>query len=100
MWSLYSVVFTTSLLLSASSALNCSIPPVYVDIHDRDVHGTDVQQYGSFLGMGTPAQNLSLWPSIVQNETSVAAEQFCDNSTLADCRANTGGLVDVSQSNR
>ncbi|KAF4303719.1 putative peptidase a1 [Botryosphaeria dothidea] len=98
MWSLYSVVFTTSLLLSASSALNCSIPPVYVDIHDRDVHGTGVQQYGSFLGMGTPAQNLSLWPSIVQNETSVAAEQFCGNSTLADCRANTGGLVDVSQS--
>ncbi|KAL1644393.1 hypothetical protein SLS58_004307 [Diplodia intermedia] len=85
-------------LLPASLALNCSIPPVYVDIHMRAVHGTGVEQYGSFLGMGTPAQNLSLWPSLIQNETSVAAEQFCQRSKLANCRDNTNGIVDVTES--
>ncbi|KAF9641475.1 putative peptidase a1 protein [Lasiodiplodia theobromae] len=85
-------------LLPAALALNCSIPPVYVDIHMRAVHGTGVQQYGSFLGMGTPAQNLSLWPSLTQNETSVASDQFCEHSKLENCRDNTGGIVDVTDS--
>lgn len=48
--------------------------------------------------MGTPAQNLSLWPSLTQNETSVASDQFCEHSKLENCRDNTGGIVDVTDS--
>lgn len=100
MWPVLPHVFTVSAFLSVSLALNCSIPPLYVDIHMRAVHGTGVFQYGSFLGMGTPAQNLSLWPSISQNETSVSAAEFCERSKLANCRDSTGGIVDVAESTR
>ncbi|OCK76380.1 acid protease [Lepidopterella palustris CBS 459.81] len=81
-----------------TSAFNCSQPPIYVDIHKRVVHGTDIFQYGSFIGVGTPAQNQSLWPSLRQNQTSVASTQFCDNSTLVDCAQSTRGNFDTSLS--
>lgn len=89
---------TVLLVVPPAIAFNCSIPPIYVDIHKRAVHGTDVFQYGSFIGVGSPAQNQSLWPSLSQNETSVAYVDYCDHSTLLDCRDSTRGDFDPSQS--
>lgn len=86
-------------LFHTVSALNCSTPPVYVDVHDRSVHGTDVFAWGAFMGIGTPSQNQSLWPSLRQNQTSVAsAELFCNNSRLANCSVSTNGNFGFSGS--
>ncbi|KAH0562032.1 hypothetical protein GP486_003268 [Trichoglossum hirsutum] len=75
------------LVLSSTTAwaFNCSIPPIYVDIHKRAVHGMVAFQYGAFVGAGTPAQNQSLWVSLKSNETSVAGQDFCANSNIPDC---------------
>ncbi|KAF2179804.1 acid protease [Zopfia rhizophila CBS 207.26] len=100
------VLYLSATVLFAQStvAFDCSKPPVYVDIHKRAVHGTDVFQYGSFIGVGSPAQNQSLWPSISQNHTSFAASDYCDssNTTLKDCPISTRGNFDrdLSQSFR
>jgi hypothetical protein len=97
-----SVLYLAATVLFAQStvAFNCSQPPIYVDIHNRTVHGTDKFQYGSFIGVGSPAQNQSLWPSISQNHTSFASSRFCeDNSTtLADCLTSTRGNFDFDVS--
>ncbi|PVI00968.1 hypothetical protein DM02DRAFT_614030 [Periconia macrospinosa] len=82
-----SVLFAQSTL-----AFNCSKPPVYVDIHKRAVHDSPVFQYGSFIGVGSPPQNHSLWPSLSLNHTSFAARSYCSNSTLRDCETSTGGF--------
>ena len=87
-----------TILFDVVFAFNCTIPPIYVDIHKRLVQGTDVFQYGTFTGVGSPAQNQSLFPSLRHNETSVASVKFCDNSTLPNCRSATDGNFDVSQS--
>lgn len=85
----------TVLFAQSSFAFNCSISPIYVDIHKRAVHDSEVFQYGSFIGVGTPAQNHSLWPSLTQNQTSFGARTFCDgNSTLRDCDTSTGGFFE------
>ncbi|KAF2021155.1 acid protease [Aaosphaeria arxii CBS 175.79] len=81
-----------ALFAQAVLAFNCSIPPIYVDIHKRAVHDSPAFQYGSFIGLGTPAQNQSLWPSLSQNHTSFSSNTFCDNSTLKDCDRSTGGF--------
>src|SRR5579862_6082029 len=73
------------LALEATWAFNCSIPPIYVDIHLRAVHGMTAFQYGSFVGAGTPAMNQSLWVSLRANETTVTSEEFCGESNLTDC---------------
>ena len=87
------------LLAQSSVAFNCSIPAIYVDIHKRVTHNTDNFQYGSFIGVGTPAQNHSLWPSLSRNQTSFGAGTFCDgNSTLEDCRRSTGGFFNSRDS--
>lgn len=97
---LFRLCITCLLVLTeVVSAFNCSIPPIYVDIHKRIVHGTDVFQYGSFIGVGTPAQNQSLWPSLRQNETSVAHVDYCENSNLQNCERSTRGNFDVTESN-
>ncbi|KAK7189000.1 hypothetical protein DPSP01_004105 [Paraphaeosphaeria sporulosa] len=89
----------TVLLAQSSVAFNCSIPPIYVDIHKRVTHNTDNFQYGSFIGIGTPAQNHSLWPSLSRNQTSFGASTFCDgNSTLKDCKESTGGFFNSRDS--
>lgn len=67
-------------------------------MHYREVHGTDHFEWGSFLGVGVPSQNQSLWPSITQNETSVADINFCSNSSLADCEDSTNGFFEPSLS--
>ena len=73
-------------------AFNCSIPPIYVDVHKRAVHGSNTFQYGSFVGVGTPAQNQSLWFTLSDNETSVADGDFCQQSNLTDCNNTSGGF--------
>ncbi|KAF2841523.1 acid protease [Patellaria atrata CBS 101060] len=85
-------------LAHLSLAFNCAIPPIYVDIHKRIVHGTNIFQYGSFIGVGTPAQNQSLWPSLKQNETSVAFFKFCQNSNLTNCEDSTNGNFETTES--
>ncbi|KAE9991815.1 hypothetical protein EG327_010917 [Venturia inaequalis] len=79
-------------------AANCSIKPVYVDIHKRVVNGTSAFPYGSFIGVGNPFQNQSIWPSLRRNETSFASSEFCSNSNLTDCMGSTGGNVQYNLS--
>lgn len=87
------------LFIQSTEAFNCSKKPIYVDIHKRAVHDSPIFQYGSFIGLGTPAQNQSLWPSIAQNYTSFASHDYCgDNSTLKDCDKSTGGFFNTQDS--
>ncbi|KAF2402930.1 hypothetical protein EJ06DRAFT_489590 [Trichodelitschia bisporula] len=76
------------------AGFNCSQPPIYVDIHSRVTSPKAEFLYGSFIGLGSPAQNQSLWPSLSQNETSFAARSFCERSAVADCERVEGGNVD------
>jgi hypothetical protein len=87
-----------SSFLQAVFAANCSIQPIYNDIHKRAVHGSAIFQYGSFIGVGNPTQNQSIFPSLRLNETSFAASTFCQNSNLTNCIDSTGGSVDLNQS--
>lgn len=84
-------------LVHYALAFDCKILPVYVDIHKRAVHGTEVFEYGTFIGLGTPAQNQSLWPSLLQNETTIADIDFCQSNNLT-CLNSTGGLFETDQS--
>ena len=86
------VTFTLSLAQVVFS-FNCSIPPIYVDIHMRAVHDSEVFQYGLFVGLGTgsPKQNFSMWPSLTHNETTFAATDFCTSESPATCPNNTHG---------
>lgn len=86
------------LLVRLGYGFNCSITPIYVDIHKRAVHGSSIFQYGAFIGVGTPAQNQSIWPSLRHNETSFASSDFCSNSNLTDCIDSTGGNVQFNLS--
>jgi hypothetical protein len=85
-------------LVESILAANCSIAPIYVDIHKRVVDGSNVEQYGSFIGVGNPFQNQSIWPSLRRNETSFASAVFCSNSNLTNCLDSTGGNVDYNAS--
>lgn len=90
---------SASVLFAQSTfAFNCSQPPIYVDIHKRAVRGTDVFQYGAFIGVGNPAQNQSLWPSLRQNQTAIASINYCDKSNLTNCAQSTRGNFDPSSS--
>ena len=79
-------------LVQVVFAFNCSIPPIYVDIHKRAVHNSDLFQYGLFVGLGTASQNFSMWPSLVHNETSFASIDFCTDSSPSNCQNNTHGM--------
>ena len=95
------IIYLSATVLFAQStvAFNCSKKPIYVDIHKRAVHDSPVFQYGSFIGLGTPAQNQSLWPSLAQNHTSFASHSYCnDNSTLKNCDRSTGGFFNHQDS--
>ncbi|KAI9684202.1 MAG: hypothetical protein M1829_003472 [Trizodia sp. TS-e1964] len=80
--------------------LDCSIPPIYVDIQPRAVHGSDRYMYGTFIGFGTPAQNESLWPSLVYNETSISSMTYCLSGNGSACATgeSLGGFFDPSAS--
>ena len=92
-------LLTVSLFLLAGRALivnadlQCGSSPIYVDVHKRAVNGTNEFVYGSFIGIGDPRQNQSLWPSIVHNETYFTANDFCDGIDPTMCNATiTGGI--------
>jgi hypothetical protein len=103
-----SSLFLSATVLFAQStvAFNCSLKPIYVDIHKRAVHSSPVFQYGSFIGVGSGsdrtsgsgAQNHSLWPSLAQNHMSFASLSYCENSTLRECETSTGGFFDDEKS--
>jgi hypothetical protein len=88
------------LALAARRALafECRTPPIYVDLQRRPVGDSRQWHYGSSIGAGSPPQNQSVWPSLRQNDTSVAGIGFCRNSTLPDCDAKMGGDFDPGQS--
>lgn len=86
------------LVVRSALAMNCSIEPLYLDIQYQNVAGTSVKQWGSHVGMGSPPQNITLWPSLQQNETSVASLNFCTGSSLVNCTDSTGGAFDISSS--
>jgi hypothetical protein len=95
------------LFAQSTVAFNCSIKPIYVDIHKRAVHDSHVFQYGSFIGVGTgetasatSAQNHSLWPSLMQNHMSFGTLDYCKNSNLMKCEESTGGFFTSNQSTR
>ncbi|KAI1615321.1 aspartic peptidase domain-containing protein [Exophiala viscosa] len=88
------------LLASAVVANNCSIQPVYVDFHNRAVDGGITFQYGLFTGIGSPiSQNLSSWPSLSNNETSVGSLDYCSTSSFQNCVNQSHGFYspDLSQ---
>ncbi|KAF3009603.1 hypothetical protein E8E13_006811 [Curvularia kusanoi] len=93
------------LFVQSTVAFNCSIKPIYVDIHKRAVHDSPIFQYGSFIGVGTgetasatSAQNHSLWPSLIQNHMSFGAHDYCKKSNLSKCEESTGGFYSSNQS--
>ncbi|KAG9202518.1 hypothetical protein G6514_004256 [Epicoccum nigrum] len=93
------------LFAQSTVAFNCSIKPIYVDIHKRAVHDSHVFQYGSFIGVGTgetasatSAQNHSLWPSLMQNHMSFGTLDYCKKSNLIKCEESTGGFFTSNQS--
>ncbi|KAI9725017.1 MAG: hypothetical protein M1812_000293 [Candelaria pacifica] len=93
----FSIVLVAS-FIGTAFAFDCSILPIYVDIHKRAVAGTENFEYGSFTGVGSPAQNQSLWPSLSYNDTSMADVDYCKHSNFTDCEHHTGGYFDLRQS--
>ncbi|KIW29002.1 uncharacterized protein PV07_04850 [Cladophialophora immunda] len=95
-------VFEALLLFVAAVAAqnNCSIVPIYVDFHVRAVDGGVNEQYGLFTGAGFPvSQNMSHWPSLSNNETTVASLDYCTDSPFQDCLNHAHGFYspDLSQ---
>ena len=80
------------LFASATLAVNCSIAPVFVDIHSRETDDNFNFQYGLFIGVGTPSQNQSLWPSIGHNESTFSDDAYCDSSPFVRCSNQTHGF--------
>ncbi|KAJ9604603.1 hypothetical protein H2200_010717 [Cladophialophora chaetospira] len=95
------VVGALVLLFSVVTAQNsCGIVPIYVDFHDRAIDGGITEQYGLFTGIGFPvSQNLSTWPSLSNNETTVASLDYCSGSPFNDCLDHAHGYYspDLSQ---
>lgn len=88
------------LLASVVVANNCTIQPVYVDFHNRAVDGGITFQYGLFTGIGsTISQNLSQWPSLSNNETSVGSLDYCSTTPFQNCVNQSHGFYspDLSQ---
>ena len=68
------------------------VTPIYIDFHDRNVNNSETQiQYGLFVGVGTPSQNQSLWPSLMHNETTFSSPALCDTSNNPTCLEQTHG---------
>src|ERR1700761_7642583 len=87
------VVGVFLLASSVVAANNCSITPVFIDFHDRNVDGGLSVQYGLFTGIGsTVSQNLSQWPSLSNNETTVGSIDYCTGSPFSNCVNESHGL--------
>ncbi|KAI9757522.1 MAG: hypothetical protein M4579_003435 [Chaenotheca gracillima] len=83
------------LFVGQTLSFNCSVTPIYVDIHTRAVHNVESFEWGSFVGFGSPSQNMSLPVSLSNNETSVAEDGFCQHSKLSQCQNSTGGFLET-----
>jgi hypothetical protein len=83
-----------ALFLPTVLADDCGIHPVFVDYHARLVDGGLSYQYGLFVGVGTNSQNQSLWPSLVNNETTFSGVHFCENSPDDRCANETHGYYE------
>lgn len=87
------------LVLSLAVAQDsCSLTPIYLDFHDRRVDGGLSLQYGLFTGVGTPSQNLSQWPSLSNNETTVSSLDYCSGAAFQDCVQLAHGFYDPTLS--
>ena len=86
------LILLLTLAAPITAADNCSIPPIFVDFHDRCVDNCSTIQYGLFMGFGTPFQNESLWPSLSHNETTIGGAQFCAADSPASCNKQTHGI--------
>ena len=84
--------FLLILFVSAALAANCSVGPVFVDIHSRETDDNFNFQYGLFIGVGTPSQNQSLWPSLGHNESTFSDDAYCNTSPFAQCSNQTHGF--------
>ena len=84
--------FVPILFVSAALAANCSVGPVFVDIHSRETDDNFNFQYGLFIGVGTPSQNQSLWPSLGHNESTFSDDAYCNSSPFAECSNQTHGF--------
>lgn len=82
----------------AAAQDGCSKTPIYLDFHDRRVDGGVSIQYGLFTGIGTPSQNLSQWPSLSNNETTVSSLDYCSHSPFQDCVQLAHGFYDPALS--
>lgn len=88
--------------LVAAAQEDCDgLPPIYIDFHDRQVNFSDSHiQYGLFIGVGTPFQNQSLWPSLVRNETTFSAPDLCNGNGNPACEEQTHGTYRTETSER
>ena len=86
--------FVALALAGRALSADCSVPPIYIDVHKRGVHGSSAVEYGTFAGFGSAAQNQSLWVSLSGNETVVAEPDFCKKSSIVDCDRRTGGFFE------
>lgn len=85
------LIIAPSIVLATYPANStCQDSWLFVDIHNRLTDGKpDFYQYGLFMGVGTPSQNMSLWPSLSHNESRLASYRFCEGSTVPDCLEST-----------
>jgi hypothetical protein len=96
-----SILLTVLLLTALTSAQqSCNgLNPIYVDFHDRNVNNTETRiQYGLFIGVGTPFQNQSLWPSIRRNETTFSGPDYCGSNSSDLCMQQTHGTYRTEDS--
>ncbi|KPI36371.1 uncharacterized protein AB675_2950 [Cyphellophora attinorum] len=91
---------TFFLTVFASAQESCNgLSPIYVDFHDRNVNNTETRiQYGLFIGVGTPFQNQSLWPSIRRNETTFSGPDYCGSNSSDLCMQQTHGTYRTEDS--
>jgi hypothetical protein len=87
-------IFSAAGLIASTIAFDCSIYPIYIDIHDRRVATSEIEEYGTFIGIGTPSQNQSLWPALSHNETTLASTQFCSQGSSSNCRDNSHSIFE------
>ena len=85
-------IFSSVCFIASTVAFNCSILPIYIDIHDRSVAASGIEEYGTFIGIGTPSQNQSFWPALSHNETTLAGTRFCSQGSSSSCQDNSHSI--------
>lgn len=93
------VLLTLTSIVLAQDECEDGLKPVYIDFHDRNVSNNNQNnQYGLFIGIGTPSQNQSLWPSISHSEMTFSSPELCDNNDNSGCREQTHGFYSPEDS--